>query len=315
MKKSFYFLLTIALSSQANIDISTVVIPAAGFGTRFLPITKAIPKELLPLGNKPIYDYIVNEAKASGMKKIVSVISKRKSAIIDYFDLKKSEDFRSIDKAHIIKECDESFKNLSFEYVNQSEQLGLGHAIFLTREAIGEEYFGIMLPDEVIFSDDEDPALAQIIKIAKRENASVIAVQEVPDEKVSNYGIVKIKEDLGNGLYELESMVEKPSIEHAPSNLAIIGRYILSPKIFNSLSVLFESRTSGELQLTDAIFHMMKLSGEKVFAYKVCGERHDTGIPSGWAKAVIANSFKDSELKSDIINYVNEKINQDLHIN
>lgn len=294
--------LGIVFTNYAEIKVEKVIIPAAGFGTRFLPATKVIPKEMIPLAGKPAIQTVVEEALASGIHKIVIIINKRKQAIIDHFDAKKSEPLRTIGKYHMIEENDKKFESVDFSYVNQKIQLGLGHAVLLAESYIENEFFGVILPDEIIFN--EDPAFKQLIEVAQRENASVIAVQEVPYDKVSNYGIVKIKDEISKDIYEIDDLIEKPSLDKAPSNLAIIGRYILSPKIFTSLRILLENHVNGELQLTDAIAHMMRESGERVIAYRVQGERHDIGVPFGWIKAIVASSLKDSQYSQSLKEYL-----------
>jgi UTP--glucose-1-phosphate uridylyltransferase len=180
-------------------------------------------------------------------------------------------------------------RQASFTYVRQSEPLGLGHAIWMARHSIGKEYFSIFLPDDIIIS--KTPAIEQLIKIARQEKGSVIAVQEVPNECLSSYGIVAVKKQITPNLFQVSHLVEKPAQKDAPSNLAIIGRYVLSHKIFSSIEEI-SGYAVGELQLTDAISHMMK-HNEKVFAYKVQGTRYDIGTPLGWVKAIVGMSMQD----------------------
>lgn len=272
-------------------EIVKVVIPAAGLGTRFLPFTKSVPKEMLPLLDKPSIHYSAEEALNSGISSISIITGKNKQAISDYFD-------PSVLVADMLKEKGDSVAALaklarlaSFNYIRQPEPLGLGHAIWLARHMIHKEYFAIALPDDIIIS--KQPALSQLIRVARQEKASVIAVQEVPAECVSSYGIVAIKKQITPQLFQLSHVVEKPHPKDAPSNLAIVGRYILSHKIFTSLEYL-NTYAIGELQLTDAISHMMHNS-ERVFAYKIPGTRYDIGTPLGWVKAVIGSALQDAE--------------------
>lgn len=216
-------------------DIIKTVIPAAGLGTRFLPFTKAVPKEMLPLLNKPAIQYNVEEALNSDIKNILMIVSKNKQAIANHFD-------SDLELEMILKERGEldlltTLKKINrdafFSYIRQTEPLGLGHAIWLARHSISKEYFGVQLPDEIIIS--KTPALAQLIKIARQEKATVVGVQEVPLEMTSSYGIVAVKKQITPNLFQVSHLVEKPEQKDAPSNLALIGRYVLSHKIFPAL--------------------------------------------------------------------------------
>lgn len=262
-------------------NIKKVVIPAAGFGTRFLPITKSIPKEMLPIINKPAIEYIVQEAMLSGISDFFIIVSKGKEAISDYF--KHSEKFNNILQKNkfSLSELETIINFSNFNYIEQEKQLGLGHAILMAKNYIKDDFFAVMLPDDIIIS--ARPSIKQLMELAQVENACVVAVQEVPDDLISSYGIVSIKNKLSDNIFELSNLVEKPDQKSAPSNLGIIGRYILSSKIFNSLEKIGFG-VKGEIQLTDAIVHLMQ-SGEKVFAYKIDGCRYDIGTPVGWLKA------------------------------
>jgi len=272
-------------------DIIKTIIPAAGFGTRFLPITKAIPKEMLPILNKPAIHHIVEEGLLSDIRNFLIITSRHKEAIANYFDacpelelfLKEHHKLESLSGlSKIIKQAD-------FTYIRQSEPRGLGHAVWMARNVVGKEYVGIMLPDDLIVS--KIPALGQLIRIARQEKASVIAVQEIPTEQVSSYGVISIKKQLTPSLFQVQDLIEKPQQKNAPSNLAVVGRYVLSHKIFASLETI-EPSAGGELQLTDAISHMLK-NNEKVFAYKLQGTRYDIGTPAGWLKATLEIGAQD----------------------
>lgn len=271
--------------------ITKAIIPAAGLGTRFLPFTKAVPKEMLPLIDKPAIQYIVEEAINSGIDHFSIITSTAKHAVENHFDSNPGLEFllREKNLYPLLAHTDKLFQTANFTYVRQPEALGLGHAVWMARATIGKEYFGVMLPDEIFVS--KDPGLAQLIKIARQERASVVAVQEVPHECVSSYGVIAIKKQITPKLFQLAALVEKPSQKDAPSNLALTGRYILSHKIFNSLEQIMPY-TTGELQLTDGISHMLG-EGEKVFAYKVQGIRYDIGKPLGWIKAVLGTALQD----------------------
>jgi UTP--glucose-1-phosphate uridylyltransferase len=266
-------------------DIIKAIIPAAGLGTRFLPITKAVPKEMLPILNKPAIHYIIEEGIKSDINQFLIVTDKGKHAIADYFDSAPELEMllKERGKENLLSEVQKIIRLAHFTYVRQSEPLGLGHAISMARHSIGKEYFGVFLPDDIIVGPD--PALGQLIRIARQEKASVIAVQEVPNDCVSAYGIINVKKQLTPNLFQVANLVEKPNIKDAPSNLAIIGRYVLSHKIFQSIDDISGS-TTDEIQLTDSISQMIK-SNEKVFAYKVSGMRYDIGNPIGWIKAII----------------------------
>lgn len=273
--------------------ITKAIIPAAGLGTRFLPATKAVAKEMLPILDKPAIQYIVEEAAASGIANFTIIFNKNKTAIINHFEGSPDLDIllKERGKEKLLQGINKIIRNTEFTYVSQSEPLGLGHAILLARNTIGKEYFGILLPDDVIVSSQ--PGLAQLIAIASQENASVIAVQEVPIEQTACYGVITIKKQISPVLYQINGLVEKPKASQAPSNLAIIGRYVLSHKIFSSLDAIMPY-TQGELQLTDGIAHMVK-NGEKVFAYKIQGHRYDTGNPLGLLKANIGIGLQHPE--------------------
>lgn len=276
----------LSLSAQGVVmDVTKVIIPAAGLGTRFFPWSRSMPKELLPLGDSPAIEHVVREAIASGCTDVIMIAGSRKYAIIDYFE-----------KANL---------PASFTYVPQPEPKGLGHAILMAAPLIRDEYVGIILPDELLFCDN-DPGLKQLIDIAKRENASVVAVREVPWENVSSYGVAAIKKRIDDKTVEVSALVEKPKKEEAPSNLALIGRYVLSPSLFESLKVI-KPGAKNEYQLTDAIADMLA-KGEKVIAYKVDGTRHDIGNPRGWIKAVIASSLDSKQYNGDIRRFMEDEL-------
>ncbi len=276
------------IKEKEFMSVTKTIIPAAGLGTRFLPYTKTIAKEMLPLGNKPAIQFIIDEGINSGIKDFYIITSKEKTQIQDYFSsnpaleqlLEKSNKLSLLDSVKKINEQAE------LHFVNQPKPLGLGHAILMAQPQIGNEYFSVMLPDDISFNDDV-PELANLIAIAIEHQASVIAVREVSEEKVSSYGIVAIKEEINDSTFYISRLVEKPTIDQAPSRFAIAGRYVLSPKIFESLKILESSPRKGELQLTDAIAHSLEHFGEKVIAYKFKGTLHDIGNPVGWSKAIM----------------------------
>lgn len=287
-------------------DITKAIIPAAGLGTRFLPFTKSVPKEMLPLLNKPAIHYVIEEGLQSGITNFSMVTSRGKQAIADYFDYAPELDLflKERNKTDLLASVDRIIKAAHFTYIRQPEPLGLGHAVWMARHTIGKEYFGIFLPDDIMVNK-KDPGLSQLIKIARQEKGSVIAVQEVPTECVSSYGVIAIKKQITPHLFQVSHMVEKPAPKDAPSNLAIIGRYVLSHKIFDSLQEI-SSYAVGELQLTDGISHMMK-NNEKVFAYKIQGTRFDIGTPLGWIKANISLALQNPEYAPHISKFLDER--------
>lgn len=285
--------------------ITHAVIPAAGLGTRFLPYTKSVPKELVPLMGKPAIQMIVEESIESGITHFEIIANKDKQAISNYFSSNKQldEHLHNIGKEKLLHDINTIIKTAHFNYIPQPNPLGLGHAVLMAEHAIGNNYFGICLPDEIMIG--ETPALEQLIKIAEHHNASVIAVQEVPQETTSAYGIVAIKKQLADGLFEIDHLVEKPAVNKAPSNLAIIGRYVLSPDIFNALKSI-KPGAGNEIQLTDGITSMMN-NGERVLAYKVKTIRHDIGNPLGWLQANLYCGLSNPTYATQLKTYI-EKI-------
>ncbi len=280
-------------------DVNKVVIPAAGLGTRFLPATKAVPKEMMPILDKPAIQYIIEEALLSHVKQFFMITSRGKAAIADHFDFNPclEEILKERGKESLLKNLNTILRSAFFTYIRQSEQLGLGHAIAMARHSIGKEYFGVCLPDDIIINKS-NPGLAQLIKVARQEKASVIAVQEVPMDSISSYGVITIKKQITPNLYQVAHLVEKPDPKDAPSNLAVIGRYVLSHKIFDAIDEI-TPYSSGEIQLTDAIVNMMS-NNEKVIAYKIQGQRFDIGNPVGWLKANIGLAVNNKAYSSEI---------------
>ncbi len=286
-------------------DVIKAVIPAAGLGTRFLPYTKAIPKEMLPLLNKPAIQYIVEEGMASDINDFIMVTSGNKQTIVNHFDpnLELEILLKERGKIDLLESLKRITRLANFTYVRQAEPRGLGHAVWTARRTIGKEYFGIFLPDDIIVS--KQAAMSQLIKVARQEKASVLAIQEVPMEQVSSYGVIGIKKQLTPNLYQVSHLVEKPSQKEAPSNLAVIGRYVLSHKIFPALEEI-EADEHEELQLTDAISQMIH-NNEKVFAVKVQGIRYDIGNPIGWIKAIIGAALQDPQCAPHISKFLEDR--------
>ena len=267
-------------------SVRKVVFPAAGLGTRFLPATKAQPKEMLPLVDKPIIQYGVEEAVQSGIDNIIIVTGRGKNAIEDHFDVNiELESFlQQRGKVELLEEIRKISNMINVAYVRQGEPLGLGHAVLVTSDLVGDEPFAVILADDVI--DAAPPALKQMIDVFEKVGGPVLAVERVPEDQVSNYGIVDIDTsvDLGKGVYAVKDLVEKPARNDAPSNLAIIGRYLLTPDIFPALRETASDRT-GEIQLTNGLRKL--LQQRRIFACEIDGSRHDTGNKLGYLQAVV----------------------------
>jgi UTP--glucose-1-phosphate uridylyltransferase len=275
--------------------VRKVVFPAAGLGTRFLPATKAQPKEMLPLVDKPIIQYGVEEAVQSGVDNIIIVTGRGKNAIEDHFDVNiELESFlQQRGKVELLEEIRKISNMINVAYVRQGEPLGLGHAVLVTSELVGNEPFAVILADDVI--DANPPALKQMVDVFEKVGGPVLAVERVPADQVSSYGIVDIDPsvDLGKGIHAVRDLVEKPSHDEAPSNLAIIGRYILTPDIFPALRETASDRT-GEIQLTNGLRKLLKQ--RKIFAYEIDGNRHDTGNKLGYLQACVYFALRRADL-------------------
>lgn len=283
--------------------IRKAVFPAAGLGTRFLPATKAQPKEMLVLVDKPVIQYGVEEAVASGADNIVIVTGRGKNAIEDHFDVAyELETFlEQRGKKEQLEEIRKISQLIQVSYVRQGEPLGLGHAVLVTKNLVGDEPFAVILGDDVI--DATPPALAQMIQVYDRVDGPVLAVERVPDDQVSSYGVVKIDEtaNLGRGVYRITDLVEKPNRADAPSNLAIIGRYILTPDIFPALEETSRDRT-GEIQLTNGLKRLLK--SRPVYACEIDGVRHDTGNKLGFLKALVYFALRRPDLAEPFREYL-----------
>jgi UTP--glucose-1-phosphate uridylyltransferase len=280
--------------------VRKVVFPAAGLGTRFLPATKAQPKEMLPLVDKPIIQYGVEEAVGAGVREIILVTGRGKNAIEDHFDV--AVELETFLEARGKKDQLEAIRRISnmidVAYVRQGEPLGLGHAILVTRHLVGDEPFAVILADDVI--DAEPPALAQMIEVFDEVQGPVILVERVPREQISSYGCIAA-DVVRPGVYKIRDLVEKPPVEEAPSDLAIIGRYILTPDIFPALEQTKSDRT-GEIQLTNGLKRL--LESRPLYACEVTGLRHDTGNKIGFLKAVVHFALKRPDLAEPFREYL-----------
>jgi UTP--glucose-1-phosphate uridylyltransferase len=280
--------------------IRKAVFPAAGLGTRFLPATKAQPKEMLPLVDKPIIQYGVEEAVASGVDNIILVTGRGKNAIEDHFDVSvELETFlQARGKTELLAEIRKISDLINFSYVRQGEPLGLGHAVLVTRNLVGDEPFAVILGDDVI--DASPPALQQMIDVFEEVQGPVLAIERVPKQDVSAYGIIDA-EEVRPGVYRIRDMVEKPPREEAPSDLAIIGRYILTPDIFPALEATVSDRT-GEIQLTNGLRRLLKQ--RPIYGCRIDGVRHDTGNKLGFLKAVVYFALRRDDLAEPFVTYL-----------
>jgi UTP--glucose-1-phosphate uridylyltransferase len=283
--------------------VRKAVFPAAGLGTRFLPATKAQPKEMLVLVDKPVIQYGVEEAVESGVDNILIVTGRGKNAIEDHFDVAvELESFlEQRGKTALLEEVRKITQLIKVAYVRQGEPLGLGHAVLVTKDLVGDETFAVILGDDVI--DATPPALKQMIDVHERVGGPVLAVERVPPEDVSSYGVVAIEEgeDHGRGVFRITDLVEKPRREEAPSNLAIIGRYILTPDIFPALEATARDRT-GEIQLTNGLRRLLR--ERPIYAYEIAGVRHDTGNKLGFLKALVYFALRRPELAEPFRKYL-----------
>ena len=277
--------------------------PAAGLGTRFLPATKAQPKEMLPLVDKPIIQYGIEEAVASGVDNIILVTGRGKNAIEDHFDVSMElETFlEARGKREQLDEVRKISNLINFAYVRQGEPLGLGHAVLVTQVLVGDEPFAVILGDDVI--DADPPAIKQLVEVFERLKGPVLAVERVPRDHISNYGVIAFDPtvSLGKGIYQVTDLVEKPEREDAPSDLAIIGRYVLTPDIFPALASTQRDR-SGEIQLTNGLRDLLRT--RPIYACEVNGVRHDTGNKLGYLKAVVYFALKRPDLADQFRAYL-----------
>jgi UTP--glucose-1-phosphate uridylyltransferase len=287
--------------------VRKAVFPAAGWGTRFLPATKAQPKEMLPLVDKPIIQYGVEEAVAAGIEQIIIITSTHKGAIEDHFDLNYELEHLLEEKGEIekLRQIRAITDLAQLAYVRQKEQLGLGHAVLMAKDLIGHEPFAVILPDDVCIG--ERPVIGQLIHAYHQTHSSVVAVMEVPPDETSRYGVIASEptdDPLDHGrLHRVTRLVEKPAPKDAPSNLGIIGRYVLTPKIFDKLEQTPRG-SGGEIQLTDAIQALME--EQHVFAYAFEGIRYDAGTTLGWLKASVELALQRPELGPEFRTYLSE---------
>ena len=282
--------------------VTKAIFPVAGLGTRFLPATKSVPKEIMTLVDRPLIQYAIDEARAAGIKEFIFVTSRGKSALEDYFDHSPEleANLRKKGKDALLKELKKTnMDSGAIAYIRQHKALGLGHAVWCARRLVGDEPFAVILPDDVIAA--EKPCLQQMIEAYAETGGNMVAAMEVPAAKTSSYGVLDVKEDMGTHV-SVNGMVEKPPAGMAPSNLAVIGRYILSPKIMKNLNQM-KSGAGGEIQLTDAIAQEIK-NEQNVFGYRFTGQRYDCGSKAGFLQATVAFGLAREDLQEELAEFL-----------
>lgn len=287
--------------------VTKAVFPVAGLGTRFLPATKSVPKEIMTLVDRPLIQYAIDEARAAGIEEFIFVTSRGKGALEDYFDTapQLEAELRAKGKTDLLETLESTnMDSGAIAYIRQHRALGLGHAVWCARRLIGDEPFAVILPDDVIAA--ETPCLQQMVEAYQKTGGSMVAAMEVPPEQTASYGVLDIAEDHGS-LLRVRGMVEKPKAGTAPSNLAVIGRYILSPTVLDRLTDM-EAGAGGEIQLTDAIAAEIGTTSG-VHGYRFRGQRYDCGSKSGFLQATVAFGLEREELREDLYSYIQNVVN------
>lgn len=284
------------------LKVRKAIIPAAGLGTRFLPATKAQPKEMLPIVDKPTIQYIVEEAIESGIEDILIITGKNKRSIEDHFDksFELEEELRKKGDTELLNLVQDISNLVNIHYIRQKEPKGLGHAIYCAKSFIGDEPFAVLLGDDIV--DSEKPCLKQLIDVFNEYKTTVLGVQSVSEEDVSKYGIVSCR-SVDDRVYKVKDLVEKPDKESAPSNIAILGRYIITPQIFKYLENATPGK-GGEIQLTDALKNLM--GTEAMYAYDFVGKRYDVGNKMGFLQATLEFALQREDLKEEVKKYIKE---------
>ena len=284
--------------------VTKAIFPVAGMGTRFLPATKSVPKEIMTLVDRPLIQYAIDEARAAGIKEFIFVTSRGKGALEDYFDHapQLEQSLRDKGKTELLEMLENTnMESGAIAYIRQHKALGLGHAVWCARRLIADEPFAVILPDDVIAGDK--PCLQQMVEAYEETGGNMVAAMEVPAEKASSYGMLDIETDMGS-MVRVKGMVEKPPADKAPSNLAVIGRYILSPSVLTNLNDM-KKGAGGEVQLTDAIAtEIDKESG--VYGYRFQGQRFDCGSKSGFLQATVSFGLARDDLRDDLSAYLND---------
>ncbi|WP_270166525.1 UTP--glucose-1-phosphate uridylyltransferase GalU [Paenibacillus sp. SYP-B4298] len=280
--------------------VRKAIIPAAGLGTRFLPATKAQPKEMLPIVDKPTLQYIIEEAVDSGIEEILVITGRNKKSIEDHFDksVELELELESKGKLDLLEEVRKISNMVNIHYIRQKEPRGLGHAIHCAKSFIGQEPFAVLLGDDIVYSDK--PCLKQMIEVYEEYKTTVLGVQEVPLQDVSKYGVVEGKH-IEDRVYKVRNLIEKPQVEEAPSNIAILGRYIINPAIFEILEHTAPGK-GDEIQLTDALRELAQK--EAMYAYKFEGQRYDVGDKQGFLQATVEFALRRGDLRDEFLNYL-----------
>ena len=284
--------------------VTKAIFPVAGLGTRFLPATKSVPKEIMTLVDRPLVQYAIDEARAAGIKEFIFVTSRGKGALEDYFDHSPvlEQELRKKNKTELLDVLKSTnMDSGAIAYIRQHQALGLGHAVWCARRLIANEPFAVILPDDVIAA--EKPCLQQMVEAYEETGGNMVAAMEVPAEKASAYGVLDVKEDMGK-MVSVNGMVEKPAPGEAPSNLAVIGRYILTPSVMKNLQQMKQG-AGGEIQLTDAIAQDIE-QDQPVYGYRFDGQRFDCGSKSGFLQATVAFALARDELRDDLMGYLNQ---------
>jgi len=282
--------------------IRKAVIPAAGLGTRFLPVTKSIPKEMLPIVDKPTIQYIVEEIIASGIEDVLIITGRNKGSIEEHFDraIELEDNLEKTQKQELLEEVRKISRMINIHTVRQKDPLGLGHAVYCAKSFVGNEPFAVLLGDDVV--DSQKPCLKQMIEMFEQYNSTILGVQPVEWENVSKYGIVSGNK-ISDTVYSVKDLVEKPAKEKAPTNIAILGRYIITPKIFEILENTHKG-VGGEIQLTDGLRELCNI--EDVYAYTFEGRRYDVGSKIGFLEATVDFALKRDDLRDDFKAYLNK---------
>lgn len=286
--------------------VTKAIFPVAGLGTRFLPATKSVPKEIMTLVDRPLIQYAIDEARSAGIKDFIFVTARGKSALEDYFDAAPELEatLRKAGKTELLEILkDTNMDSGAIAYMRQHKALGLGHAVWCARRLVGNEPFAVILPDDVIAA--EKPCLQQMIEAYAETGGNMVAAMEVPHNRASSYGILDVKEDMGS-MVSVKGMVEKPPASEAPSNLAVIGRYILSPTVMTNLNKI-ERGAGGELQLTDAIAEEIN-QGRDVYGFRFRGQRFDCGSKAGFLQATVAFALARPDLRDEFESYLDELV-------
>ncbi|MBO9435034.1 UTP--glucose-1-phosphate uridylyltransferase GalU [Ruegeria sp. R13_0] len=286
--------------------VTKAIFPVAGLGTRFLPATKSVPKEIMTLVDRPLVQYAIDEARAAGITEFIFVTSRGKSALEDYFDhnLVLEQELKAKGKDKLLDTLNATnMESGAIAYIRQHKALGLGHAVWCARRLIGDEPFAVMLPDDVIAADK--PCLQQMIEAYEETGGNMVAAMEVPPEKTSSYGVLDVGDNVGT-VVRTRGMVEKPKPEDAPSNLAVIGRYVLGPSVLYNLNQK-KKGSGGEIQLTDAIAEDIR-NGVPVFGYKFDGQRFDCGSKAGFLQATVAFALARDDLRDDLSAYLHDLV-------